>query len=45
MLDMDPGLDGKMGQVIGYIHDPDEVAYVALVIEKLISEIDFMKEV
>lgn len=34
-----------IGQVIGYIHDPNEVTYVALGIEELVSEIDFMKEV
>jgi hypothetical protein len=34
-----------IGQVIGYIHDPNEVTYVALGIEERVSEIDFMKEV
>ncbi len=29
MLDMNPGDDGKVGQIICYIHDPDEVVYVA----------------
>ena len=29
MLDMNPGDDGKVGQIICYIHDPDEVVYVS----------------
>lgn len=39
MLDMNPGDDGKVGQIICYIHDPDEVVYVSESIEKLVSEV------
>lgn len=39
MLDMNPGDDGKVGQIICYIHDPDEVVYVAPSIEELVSEV------
>ena len=39
MLDMNPGDDGKVGQIICYIHDPDEVVYVAPGLEELVSEI------
>jgi hypothetical protein len=28
MLDFDPDTEGKKGQVICYIHDPDEIVYV-----------------
>ena len=39
MLDMNPGDDGKVGQIICYIHDPDEVVYVSESLEKLVSEV------
>ena len=39
MLDMNPGDDGKVGQIICYIHDPDEVVYVAPSLEELVSEV------
>ena len=43
MLDFDPDKEGKEGQIICYIHDPDEVIYVAEGITELISKI--MKEI
>lgn len=39
MLDLDPDKEGEKGQIICYIHDPDEVVYVALNITELISGI------
>ena len=39
MLDMNPGDDGKVGQIICYIHDPDEVVYVAPSLEGLVSKV------
>ena len=39
MLDMNPGDDGKVGQIICYIHDPDEVVYVAPSLEELVSKV------
>lgn len=39
MLDMNPGDCGKAGQIICYIHDPDEVVYVAPSLEELVSEV------
>ncbi len=39
MLDFDPNTEGKEGQVIGYIHDPDEVVYVAENLKDLIFSI------
>lgn len=39
MLDLDPDKEGEKGQIICYIHDPDEVVYVAPNITELISEI------
>lgn len=39
MLDLDPDKEGEKGQIICYIHDPDEVVYVALNITDLISKI------
>ncbi|WP_455089013.1 SMI1/KNR4 family protein [Peptoanaerobacter stomatis] len=39
MLDFDPDKGGKEGQVICYIHDPDEVIYVASSITELVLEI------
>ena len=39
MLDFDPGQGGKEGQIICYIHDPDEILYVAESLTELIEEI------
>ena len=39
MLDFDPGKEGKEGQIICYIHDPDEVVYVAGSLTELIENI------
>lgn len=39
MLDMNPGDDGKVGQIICYIHDSDEIVYVAPSFGILVSEI------
>ena len=39
MLDFDPNKEGKEGQIICYIHDPDEVIYVAESLTKLIEGI------
>lgn len=39
MLDFDPNKGGKEGQIICYIHDPDEVIYVASYITELVLEI------
>ena len=39
MLDFDPDKEGKVGQIICYIHDPDEVIYVAESLTKLIEGI------
>ncbi len=39
MLDFAPGADGKAGQILCYIHDPDEVVYVAESITELITMI------
>ncbi len=38
MLDFDPADKGKMGQIICYIHDPDEIIYVAEDITQVIDE-------
>lgn len=43
LLDFDPDKEGKEGQIICYIHDPDEVIYVAESLTKLIEGI--MEEV
>ena len=43
MLDFHPDKEGKEGQIICYIHDPDEVIYVAEGITELISKM--MKEI
>ena len=40
MLDFDPDTEGKKGQVIYYIHDPDEIVYVSKNITELIEKID-----
>lgn len=39
MLDFDPDTEGKEGQIICYIHDPDEVIYAAESLTKLIEGI------
>ena len=39
MLDFDPDKEGKEGQIICYIHDPDEVIYAAESLTKLIEGI------
>ena len=38
MLDFNPDKEGKLGQVICYIHDPDEVVYAAESVKKLIDD-------
>ena len=39
MLDFDPDKEGKEGQIICYIHDPDEVVYVADSLTELVDGI------
>ena len=39
MLDFDPGVEGKEGQIICYIHDPDEVIYAAESLTELVENI------
>ena len=39
MFDFSPGSTGKEGQIICYIHDPDEIVYVAKGITELIDKI------
>lgn len=39
MLDFDPDREGKEGQIICYIHDPDEVIYAAESLTKLLDGI------
>lgn len=39
MLDFDPGKVGKEGQIICYIHDPDEVIYAAESLTELVENI------
>ena len=39
MLDMNPGDDGKVGQIICYIHDPDEIIYASKDITELVESI------
>ena len=39
MLDFDPGKEGKEGQIICYIHDPDEVIYAAESLTELVDGI------
>ena len=39
MLDFDPDKEGKEGQILCYIHDPDEVVYVAENLKDLIFSI------
>ena len=38
MMDFDPDMDGTYGQIICYIHDPDEIAYVAETITEIIND-------
>lgn len=39
MLDFDPDQEGQEGQIICYIHDPDEIIYVAESFTELIEGI------
>ena len=39
MIDFDPGKEGKEGQIICYIHDPDEVVYVTGSLTELVENI------
>ena len=39
MLDFDPDKEGKEGQILCYIQDPDEVVYVAENLKDLIFSI------
>ena len=39
MLDFDPDQEGQEGQIICYIHDPDEIIYVVESLKKLIEGI------
>ena len=39
MLDFDPDQEGQEGQIICYIHDPDEIIYVVESLTKLIEGI------
>ena len=39
MLDFDPNTEGKEGQIICYIHDPDEVIYAAESLTELVDGI------
>ena len=39
MLDFAPGKEGKEGQIICYIHDPDEVVYVTGSLTELVENI------
>lgn len=39
MLDFDPDQEGQEGQIICYIHDPDEIIYVAESLTELIKGI------
>lgn len=39
MLDFDPRVEGKEGQIICYIHDPDEVIYAAESLTELVENI------
>ena len=38
MMDFDPNNNGTYGQIICYIHDPDEIAYVAQTITEIIED-------
>lgn len=39
MLDFDPDKDGQKGQIIFYIHDPDEIVYASESIDALIEDV------
>ena len=39
MLDFDPDQEGKEGQILCYIHDPDEVIYAAVGLSEFVDEI------
>ena len=39
MLDFDPDKEGQEGQIIFYIHDPDEIVYAAESIDALIEDV------
>lgn len=39
MLDFDPDKDGQEGQIIFYIHDPDEIVYTAKSIDILVEDV------
>lgn len=38
MLDFDPGEEGESGQIICFIHDPDEITYVAESLTQIIND-------
>lgn len=38
MLDFDPDIDGTYGQIICYIHDPDEIVYISKTITEIIDD-------
>lgn len=38
MMDFDPNDDGTYGQILCYIHDPDEITYVARTITDIIDD-------
>lgn len=38
MMDFDPNDNGDYGQIICYIHDPDEIVYVAKTITEIIDD-------
>ena len=38
MMDFDPNENGAYGQIICYIHDPDEIAYVGKTITEIIED-------
>ena len=39
MLDFDPDQEGKEGQILCYIHDPDEVIYAAVGLSEFVDDI------
>lgn len=41
MLDYAPSDDGKVGQVINYVHDPDFIYYIAPNITEILEQTDF----
>lgn len=38
MMDFDPNDDGVYGQIICYVHDPDEITYIAKTITEIIND-------